>query len=300
MCEGHVGDLRRRQVAYREPGSGSNPVGTLKILFADDSATMRQVAEITFAGSDYELVLLQGGEDAAANAAELDPSVAILDTNMPGVDGYDACQAIRASAATSHIPVLLLSGQSQPYDEKRGTQVGASDHILKPFETQVILDKVAALAASKPEAAVAPAPPPYIEPEVKAASSKSLGGNKTVIGLGAPRMKPPAPRTPPPAPIGPPAAPRTVDLGPEPVDEEFQLSDSAEFQAGTLAELAQTPEEHAPPPAPRASPSTELDAVQVEALRSVAAEIIEKVAWEVIPDLAETIIREELAKLLQE
>ena len=118
------------------------PQQPLKVLFADDSATMRKVAEITFASDDFDLVLLGGGADVVASVKKNQPGVVILDADMPDVNGYDACRQLRGDAGTAGVPVLLLSGPSSPFDERKANQAGVSDHIDKPFESQAMFDKL--------------------------------------------------------------------------------------------------------------------------------------------------------------
>jgi len=75
-------------------------------------------------------------------AQEINPDVLLIDTLMPGMSGYEVCEAIRNDPALSTRPVLLLTGSFEPFDEDRARQCGADDHIVKPFESQQIVAKV--------------------------------------------------------------------------------------------------------------------------------------------------------------
>ena len=113
------------------------------ILCADDSATMQKVGEITFAATEYRYVGARSVDEALKLARAEKPALILADAVMPGKNGYDLCRAIKADAELAGIPVLLLCGNSQAYDGARGEQSGADGHISKPWDTQVLLDKVA-------------------------------------------------------------------------------------------------------------------------------------------------------------
>ncbi|MFW6023807.1 MAG: response regulator transcription factor, partial [Myxococcota bacterium] len=123
---------------------------TLKILVADDSATMRKVFEMTFAAEDAEVVTVDSGDAAVAKARELQPDVVLADSSMPGTDGYEVARAVKSAGGGS--AVIVLASQHTPYDEARGQSAGVDDHVLKPFDSQSLIDKVKG-AAGKPRAA---------------------------------------------------------------------------------------------------------------------------------------------------
>ena len=141
---------------------------TTTLLAVDDSKTMRKVLEITFAGEDYRTVLAQNSAEALQKLKSEKPSVALVDAQLGEENGYELCQAIKQ--ASPGIAVLILSSKQRPYDRARGTGAGADDFMDKPFDTQQLIDKVAAVvrkaadASARPPAAapapVAPAPAP--------------------------------------------------------------------------------------------------------------------------------------------
>ena len=112
------------------------------ILCADDSATMQKVAEITFGGSDFKYVGAKNADEALKLARSERPALILADAIMPGKTGYDLCKAIKSDPDLASIPVLLMCGNSQAYDNARGEQCGADGHVVKPWDTQVLLDKV--------------------------------------------------------------------------------------------------------------------------------------------------------------
>src|SRR5262252_8829126 len=129
------------------------------LLLADDSVTIQKVVGITFANEDVELVTVDNGDDALTRARQIKPDLVLADIGMPGLTGYELCAAIRRDPNLAHIPVLLLTGTFETYDEPKAREVGASGHIAKPFEAQALVDRVfQLLAQAKPAPAPAPAP----------------------------------------------------------------------------------------------------------------------------------------------
>lgn len=117
-------------------------MGRISILLADDSITIQKVVGIIFGSDDYTLTVVDNGKAALQKAQELQPDVLLIDALMPGMSGYEVCEAIRKDATLATKPVLLLTGSFEPFDEDKARQCGADDHIVKPFESQQIVAKV--------------------------------------------------------------------------------------------------------------------------------------------------------------
>lgn len=113
-----------------------------KILLADDSVTIQKVVSLIFANEDYDLVTVGNGDETLTRVRELKPDLVMADIAMPGKNGYEVCEVIKKNPALKHTPVLLLAGTFEPLDENEAARVGADDHIVKPFESQELLDKV--------------------------------------------------------------------------------------------------------------------------------------------------------------
>ncbi len=122
------------------------------LLLADDSITIQKVVGIIFANEDYELVVVDNGISALEKARQIRPDVMLVDALMPGKSGYEVCEEVRRDPQLKGIPLLLLVGAFEPFDEDKARQSGADDHITKPFESQSLIDKVKdllVLAASR-------------------------------------------------------------------------------------------------------------------------------------------------------
>jgi len=115
---------------------------SIKILLADDSITIQKVVGIIFGGDDYALTVVDNGKAAIDKARELPPDVLLIDALMPGMSGYEVCEAIRATPALASKPILILTGSFEPFDEAKAKSCGADDFLAKPFESQQIVNKV--------------------------------------------------------------------------------------------------------------------------------------------------------------
>ncbi|WP_242395195.1 response regulator, partial [Anaeromyxobacter oryzisoli] len=137
------------------------------LLLADDSITIQKVVGITFAkNEDIKVTAVDNGEAAIAKARELKPDLILADVVMPKRNGYEVCEAVKADPALRHIPVLLLAGTFEAFDEARARAARADGHIAKPFESQALIDKVNAIlggkgAAGASAAAARPGPAPH-------------------------------------------------------------------------------------------------------------------------------------------
>src|SRR3972149_797682 len=116
-----------------------------KILLADDSVTTEKAISIPFASEDYELVTVSDGDEAVKKAKEIKPDLVMADVAMPGKNGYEVCEAIKNFPGLAHTPVILLAGTFEPLNDAEAARVKADDSIVKPFESQELLDKVSGL-----------------------------------------------------------------------------------------------------------------------------------------------------------
>jgi len=149
------------------------------MLLADDSITIQKVIQITFASTDIQIISVDNGDAALQKISQVQPHIVLADVVMPGKNGYEVCQAIKSNPATKNIPVLLLAGTFEPFDAERAKVVGADDHIVKPFESQALVEKVKRLLEggtvgsmdSMPTAT--PSPFPKVPSAIPAAASPS-------------------------------------------------------------------------------------------------------------------------------
>jgi len=238
-----------------------------RILVADDSVTIQKVVELTFSKEDFTLIQARSGEEALRKAKEVRPDLILLDLVMPDKNGYDVCIALRADPMLRTVPIILLAGTFESFDQQRGTQAGANDFVTKPFESQVLIGKVKQLLFSK-----------ALDARSVAGAAKSSTEAPTLrIPPPPTRPEPPMPAVLPPSaePLPPRAAPAASFQ-----DDMWQLLDSPSPSIPPAAPVAalETPgelrlEELTAPAAPASTdgPSLDLDSLTLEPVESAPA-----------------------------
>ena len=264
----------------------------VKILVAEDSVTMRRIMEMTFAGEDAEVITVSNGQEAVAKANEVLPNVVFADLSLPGMDGYEIAQQIKTTSNLDKTAVILMVSQRSPFDEIKAKEKGVDDHIVKPFDTQQIIDRVKQVLAAPrvmPSSSAQPVTKPLADP---AAVAQRIKPKTATIGFGVSAASPTAQDVR----VGQRSAQQSLPKAPLPASKPAPKPPMESKQTSeTAAQIA----------AQHDGLKTKLDALglkpdQVEAVLALSKEVIEKVVWEVVPDLAETLIREEIRRLTAE
>lgn len=150
--------------------------GRRKLLLADDSPTIQKVISLTFEDEDFEVVAVGDGAQALrALAAEPPPDVVLADVVMPGPDGYELCERIKRDARLKNIPVVLLVGTFEPFNEAEARRVGADTVLTKPFQSiRNLVGKVGSLLGGESKAdESAPASAPRDERHLEEATARA-------------------------------------------------------------------------------------------------------------------------------
>ena len=116
------------------PDSGSE-----QILLVDDNPTNLQVLFKTLEGSGYRLLAARDGEAALYTAKRARPALILLDVMMPGMDGFEVCERLKADPETADIAVIFLSALTDSQSKVHGLAIGGVDYIAKPFQTDEVL-----------------------------------------------------------------------------------------------------------------------------------------------------------------
>jgi diguanylate cyclase (GGDEF)-like protein len=111
------------------------------ILIVDDNASMIQLVARMLKGV-ARLRFATGGAEALELMRQERPDLVLLDAEMPGMSGYEVCEAIRADALLSTVPVVFLTGNGDTAAEVRGLEAGAVDFITKPVHEALLLARV--------------------------------------------------------------------------------------------------------------------------------------------------------------
>ena len=156
-----------------------------KLLLADDSITIQKVVALTFADEGIEVLAVNNGAEAVELLDEFRPDIVLADVYMPKVTGLQVCDYIKRNEKLKHIPVILLVGSFEPFDEAEARRVGADDTLTKPFQSiRTLVEKVGVLLGREP----APEAPEQIShavttpPPAEAAGAAELDGAKTLDG----------------------------------------------------------------------------------------------------------------------
>ena len=122
-----------------------------KLLLADDSVTIQKVIDLTFADEGVRVIAFGNGQEAIDHLEEVAPDIVLADVFMPSKNGYEVCRYIKENEKLKHIPVMLLVGSFEPFDEAEARRVGADDILTKPFQSiRRLIDRVGALVSSRP------------------------------------------------------------------------------------------------------------------------------------------------------
>jgi CheY-like chemotaxis protein len=257
------------------------PSMTLKLLIADDSATIQKIVALAFSCEDAVVESVSNGDAALDLIRSFKPDVVLADIFMPGCSGYEICEHIKEDTELANIPVVLLSGTFEPFDEMEASRVKCDGHLTKPFDTSELIKTVQSLAekrmtTQKSETSVET---PVMDMQTKAVSMPELH-RPGLRGLVSP-----------------------------PVWDSYlssnRILDLFDSEILNAAQRARPASEHFPeiPAATNAldakrsaSPDVllsedTLKRIVDRVMQRMSAEIIREVAWEVVPELSESIIR---------
>ena len=112
-----------------------------KILVVDDNLTNINILEEILTG-DYQLEHAMTGDYALKKALLFRPDVILLDIMMPGMDGYEVCERVRANSTICRAKIIMVSAKALVSERLQGYEVGADDYITKPFDENELLAKV--------------------------------------------------------------------------------------------------------------------------------------------------------------
>ena len=121
------------------------------IVVIEDDPNLRSYLEQRLS-KHYNVYTAANGSEGIAKAERICPQIVITDLMMPEADGFDVCRSLRSNIKTSHIPVIMLSGQGKDADNKiKALECGASVFIDKPFDMDYLLGQVANLIKTQNE-----------------------------------------------------------------------------------------------------------------------------------------------------
>lgn len=112
------------------------------VLVVEDEAHVRELVSYTLQGAGYRVHAVADGESALRDAQRMPPDLVVLDIRLPGMDGWEVCQRMRAQ---SNVPILMMTAIGDDESLVRGLRLGADDYVPKPFSPMVLAARVQAL-----------------------------------------------------------------------------------------------------------------------------------------------------------
>jgi len=169
------------------------------ILVADDNSNIQKMVTLAFKGEGIDVVAVGNGEAAVKKSIEINPDLVLADIFMPVRSGYEVCEFLKQDPRFSHIPVVLLAGAFDPFDEREAQRVGADGVLKKPFvPPDPLVALVKGLLAKNAEKLVAVAVP--VQTAAAPAQSASQNSAPVASASSVPTFAPPAPIAPFPTP----------------------------------------------------------------------------------------------------
>lgn len=120
-----------------------NKPARARILVVDDAAELLVLIAKVLQQDGYEVITAIDAGDALTKAAEApQPDLILLDVEMPGATGFDVCRVLKGDPATAEIPVIFLTGRTEPSEQIDGLDLGAVDYLAKPINSKLLRARV--------------------------------------------------------------------------------------------------------------------------------------------------------------
>lgn len=119
----------------------------MRILIVDDNRDILDLVQRVLIAEGHDILIARNGMEALQREAEHRPDLIVLDINLPYLDGWEVCRQIKARRS---VPIIILSVRAEAVDIDRSRSAGADDHLLKPFEINDLIERIARLSATPP------------------------------------------------------------------------------------------------------------------------------------------------------
>jgi CheY-like chemotaxis protein len=242
---------------------------SLKIFVADDSVTIQKIVSLAFSGEDVVVKAVSDGSSALESIRGFKPDVVLADIFMPGCNGYEVCEQIKGDPELDHIPVILMVGTFEPFDEAEASRVKCDRYLTKPFDTSELIQTVHSLVQTQeqrlesdiPSAVKAKEESKKSESQVRYLSSKKLvtpAAWESFLGEA-----------------------RILDLFEPMILPSVEVGAAAEMPSRPATNVASEPQ----------ISEESINLIVDRVVRKMSSEVIREIAWEVVPELSESIVR---------
>ncbi len=120
-------------------------MASTRVLLVEDSAVQRRLLSRLLLACGAEVVTAENGHQAIGLAESAPPSLILMDIDLPGLDGLDACRALKRNPRTRHVPVVMLSGCEEKACRLRALMRGAADYLVKPVSRSQLCELLHAI-----------------------------------------------------------------------------------------------------------------------------------------------------------
>lgn len=114
------------------------------VMLVDDTPDNLKMLSDALDQAGYMVVVATDGTSAIERLDFIVPDIVLMDAVMPGMDGFETCRRLKSHPTASHVPVVFMTGLTEPEDVVRGFQAGGIDYVTKPIETDVVLARLEA------------------------------------------------------------------------------------------------------------------------------------------------------------
>ena len=116
-----------------------------RIFVVDDDKEVREIVTFVLKRNGFEVAVACNGEQLQHLLVQQIPDLIILDVMMPGEDGYRIFSSLRNNLHTRHVPVVIMTAHTEDIFERISVDLGAAEHITKPFHPFELVERVKAL-----------------------------------------------------------------------------------------------------------------------------------------------------------
>jgi len=114
----------------------------LKVLVVEDNITISSLLADIFKREGWQVFTAMDGPAGVETAQRELPDAIVLDVMIPRMDGFEVCRTLHSDAKTSHIKIIMLTALNRKIDIEAAKAAGASDYVIKPFDTRKLIKKI--------------------------------------------------------------------------------------------------------------------------------------------------------------
>ena len=115
-----------------------------KVLLVDDDEALLKLGKAQLEQAGFQVCACQSGWQALAELASFTPDIALIDIMMPGMDGWQLCQRLKAGLHTAEIPIFFITCRGEEADLERHRRAGADGYFIKPFTAELLTQEILA------------------------------------------------------------------------------------------------------------------------------------------------------------